>query len=503
MLPNTPTLVNSGREKAGLSACYVLDIQDNIKDIFDTKFDVALIARAGGGVGISLSHLRPEGSHVKGSSHEVAAGPVAFANTISVDAQTLTQAGSLRPMALMFVMDISHPDIRKFVTAKSVDGDISNANISVMVDDEFMLAVVEDTEYELHFQGKVYETVQAKELFNLIVEHTHKNGEPGFLFKTKTNRDTPYQFDGKEIYGTNPCGEIPAPDNAVCNLASLNLSHFVEGTGKDAYVNAQLLTDATVRSVHFLDKVITHNVYPTPDINDFVERYRPIGLGVMGVADLFLKMGIRYGSETSTNLLGELLELISTTAIQTSVALGLTLGVPEGCKSLPIPRRNMTIMSIAPTGSISIIAGCTSGIEPPFSPVIHRVNGTGSFTVPHPMADESFFMSALNDDPGKEVSGNEHLYMLSTAQRYVDSGVSKTINLPHDSTVQNVAEYVLSAWRDAYIKGLAIYRDGSRDGQVLSAVAEVDLCPNCKAMLASDGGCETCPACGYSLCAIA
>ena len=496
MLPNTPTLVNSGRSDAGLSACYVLDMEDSIEDIYRVKKDVALIARAGGGVGISLSRLRPEGSNVRGSAHEIAGGPVAFANTISVDADTLTQGGSLRPMALMFVMHVSHPDIRKFITAKSEDGVISNANISVMVDDAFMAAATHNLTYDLRFGGKVYESVMARELLNLIATHTHKNGEPGILFERKINSHSPYKYDNNYITATNPCGEIPAPPNGVCNLASLNLAAFV----RNGKIDTALLQDATIRSVIFLDKVITYNVYPTKAIQEFVDHYRPIGLGVMGVADMFLKLGVRYGSEQSIVLISYVLDVISDTAEQTSVELGGRLGEPKGCKTLPVPRRNMTVMSIAPTGSISIIAGCSSGVEPVFSPAIYRTNGVGSFFVDHPEAGNPAFVSALNGDPDKVVTPQEHLKMLSAAQRSVDSGVSKTINLPHTATVQDVLDSLLFAWNDPFIKGVAIYRDGSRSGQVLSSA---DKCPECESPLESDGGCQTCPNCGWSMCSIA
>ena len=499
MIPNTPTLVNAGT-KSGLSACYVLDIQDSIDDIYETKFDVAKIARSGGGVGISLSHLRPDGDKVKGSSHELAAGPVAFAHTISVDAMALTQSGSLRPMALMFVMDVSHPDIRKFITAKSEEGVITNANISVLVDDYFMEAVTNNGKYNLEFNGTIYETVDAKEIFDLIAKHAHKNGEPGLLFKNKTNNNTPYKYDNRPIFATNPCGEIPAPDNAVCNLASLNLSAFVKEYEGKVFVDTDLLRDATIRTVGFLDKVITHNSYPTKDIQDFVDRYRPIGLGIMGLADVFLKLGITYGSPESLQLLDEMMEVIQHAAETTSITLGTMYGVPEGCQNLPQPRRHITWGSIAPTGSISLIAGCSSGIEPVFSSVIYRVDGTGTYTIPHPLANTEHFVSAINNDPDKVVPVRAHLDMLSVAQKRIDSGVSKTINLPNEATVKNVAEAVLVAWTDPYIKGVALYRDGSREVQVLSSV---DQCPECEAPLQADGGCESCPACGYSLCAIA
>ena len=497
MLPNTPTIVNSGRTDAGLSACYVIGMKDDITDIYRAKYHVAQIARAGGGVGISLSQLRPYGSPVKSSSHERAAGPVGFARTISVDAEVLTQGGSLRPMALMFVLHVSHPDIRKFITAKSVDGVISNANISVMVDDTFMQAVVEDSTYDLIFNGKVYETVRARELFDLIAEHTHSNGEPGMLFEDKINSSTPYRYDGRFIEATNPCGEIPAPENAVCNLASINLSAFVT---EDGNVDGALLSDAVVRTVRFLDNVITYNQYPTQEIRDFVDRYRPIGLGVMGVADMLIKMGVRYGSQQSLDILHDVMAVISSVAEETSIHLGEELGVPEGCQNLPRPRRNITVLSVAPTGSISIIAGCSSGCEPHFSPTVYRTNGTGSYKAEHPMANDPAFVSALNDDPNRVVSVGEHLAVLSQVQQYVDSGVSKTINMPSAATVEDVYKALMFAWHDPFIKGVAIYRDGSRSGQVLS---DKPKCPECGADVFTDGGCETCPSCGWGKCSIA
>lgn len=273
-VPNSPCLVNSGKKGAGLAACFVVDFPDNIEGIYKTKLDFALIARKGGGCGTSLSKIRPEGAQVAGSTHGYAGGGIKFADTISHDADALTQAG-FRAMAIMFTESVYHPDIIKFITAKEEEGRISNANISVVVDDAFMNAVVNDETYWTEFNGVKYQEYRARAIFDLIVEGMWRNGEPGVLFKSRID-ESPYGFTGQEIFGTNPCSEQPLPPNGVCNLGSLDLSKFLN---KDKCIDYEKLEIAVRYAVRFLDSVIDVTGFPTEDIERWAKENRAIGLG--------------------------------------------------------------------------------------------------------------------------------------------------------------------------------------------------------------------------------
>ena len=274
-IPNSPTLVNAGKPGGGLSACYVVDFKDTIEDIYKTKYDFALIARKGGGCGTTLSKLRPENSTVHGSTHGFAGGPIRFADTISHDMKALSQGG-FREMAILFSMSVYHPDIIRFINAKTEEGKISNANISVMVDDIFMQNVVDDMEYATHFNGiNSCDTYKARDIFNLIVDGAWKNGEPGLLFYDIMN-DSPYKYSGQEILTTNPCGEQGLPFNGVCNLGSIDISKFLY---EDNTINLELLELAVRLSIRFLDNVVSKNSYPTPEITKWSEDNRAVGLG--------------------------------------------------------------------------------------------------------------------------------------------------------------------------------------------------------------------------------
>lgn len=344
-IPNSPCLVNAGKPGGGLSACFVLDFPDTIEGIYKTKLDFALIARKGGGCGTSLSKIRPEGSKVAGSTHGYAGGPIKFADTISHDADALTQAG-FRSMAIMFTISIYHPDVVKFITAKAEEGRIANANISVTVDNDFMNAVISDKKYWTRFKGKKYQEYNARDIFDMIIEGMWKNGEPGILFYDRIN-DSPYKYLDEELTATNPCSEQPLSENGSCNLGSIDLSKFLDSSGNFEWDKFEI---AVRYGMRFLDAVIDAGEYPTPEIAEWSKTHRAVGLGIMGYADLLLMKEIAYGSEEAVQLLGDILSFMDTISVDESVRMGEEYGIPEKCKLLPEPRRNITTNTVAPTG---------------------------------------------------------------------------------------------------------------------------------------------------------
>lgn len=476
-IPNSPCLVNSGKPKSGLLACFVVDFPDTIEGIYKTKLDFALIARKGGGCGTTLSCLRPEGSRVSGSTHGYAGGPVKFADTISHDMDALTQAG-FRSMAIMLTMSIYHPDIIKFITAKTEEGKLANANMSVTVDNAFMEKVEKNEEYQTYFNllsiiGPKY---KARDIFNMIVEGAWKNGEPGLLFYERIN-DSPYKYSHQEIQATNPCSEQPLPPGGCCNLGSLDLSKFLT---KEKVLDLNKLEIAVHLSTKFLNQVITKTSYPTLEIEKWSIDNRPIGLGIMGFADYLLRKEIAYGSKESLEEIEFIMNFIYKIAEDESISLGEELGIPTNNKKLPVQRRNVTLTTIAPTGTISLIAGSSSGIEPIFSDIVIRNDKTGSYTFENDLATKPYFRCAVSANGVPEVTWMEHLLMLNSAQRFVDSGVSKTINCPTHTHRETIYDIFMTAWKLPYIKGLTVYRNGSRKIEVLSPkLLKKDLCPKC------------------------
>lgn len=808
VVPNSPCLVNAGKSTGGLCACFVVDFPDTIEGIYKTKLDFALIARKGGGCGTTLSKIRPEGSKVAGSTHGYAGGAVKFADTISHDADALTQSG-FRSMAIMFVMSVYHPDLIKFITAKSEEDKITNANISVMVDDNFMQKVINDETYWTEFNGVKYQEYKAKDIFNLIVEGAWRNGEPGMLYKDRID-DSPYKYTGQEILATNPCihkdtymldndkinkishynhdtftswktgikeciklitnagheiivtpdhkvmledesfidskdslnksikwglgnrklssinknalllgflfgdgflagkkqgisvkinpekefevaellkhygfyqenngafyinrktledkleyqldflnsrvydreipdniltknteflgsflkglfeangsvtisnsqislkttchktakiiqiilasfeiqswivrnkpvkihwkngdytsresynvqiaprnslnfyknigfyssiknsriktfdkkynkklkvikienvgeqevwdfsndvhynfangfivhncGEQPLPFNGVCNLASIDISKFYNcKTDSIDYLKLEVATQLTVE---FLDQVIDKTAYPTPEIEKWAKENRAIGTGIMGFADYCLLRKIAYGSEESIKELEKILSFISQVTEKESVELGQKYGIPKMCQMLPVPRRNITLMTIAPTGTTSIIAGCSSGIEPIFSEITVRNDKTGTYTFVNDLAQQPYFRCAVSADGGIEVTWEEHIDILTAAQKHIDSGVSKTINFPTHTHRETIGKAFIMAWEKG-AKGLAVYRNGSRKVEVLSPRSiKKDLCPSCKTPLIIIKDIKKCPSCNFSI----
>jgi ribonucleoside-diphosphate reductase alpha chain len=489
-VPNSPCLVNAGKEKTGLMACYVVDFPDTIEGIFKTKLDFALIARKGGGCGTSLSKIRPEGSPVHGSTHGYAGGGIKFANTISHDAEALTQAG-FRNMAIMFTENIRHPDIIKFINAKQEEGVIANANMSVMVDDDFMIAVENNSTYWTEFNGVKYQEYNAKDIFDMIIEGAWRNGEPSFLFKNRIDQ-SPYTEVGEEIFSTNPCSEQSLPINGVCNLGSIDLSKLV---GKDKELDYEKLELIARLGVRFLDSVIYATSYPTKEIEEWSFANAPIGLGIMGYADMLLMQEIPYGSEEALKELEEVMKFLYGVAKEESEILGKEKGIPSKCKNLKEPRRNITLLTIAPTGSISIFAGCSSGIEPIFSEITIRNDKTGTYTFENNLADKPYFRCAVSSNGAQEVTWEEHIKTLASAQKYNDSSTSKTINFPTMTHRETMAKAVMMAWKEG-CKGLAMYRNGSRKQEVLSPkLLKKDRCPKCGNDFADMDGKKKCLSC--------
>lgn len=807
-LPNSPCLVNAGKKNPGLLACFVVDFPDTIEGIYKTKLDVALIARKGGGCGFSLSKIRPEGSHVAGSTHGYAGGPLKFADTISHDADALTQSG-FRSMALMMLQSVYHPDIVKFITAKTEEGKIANANMSVTVDDKFMEAVIADKTYWTRFKGKKYEEYRARDIFEMIIEGMWRNGEPGVLFYDRIN-DSPYKYCGEELIATNPslrgstrvitdvgvfpikelegkeflvpnldgrlspakcflsgesepiyevelsggikyyatkehrwpvlvasdetfvtkkkteelkqgdklplslnekphygelgtygegflsawfgfdekplvrerpfsfsksqinagvfrficeqlqelgvdvdklpstnqdsgttisldftkdilgkfnetflsknenllpeivwndaskqfiygyfngiiskmgeitntgkvnipvfneglgydlldllgvmgipanistdmlrrevvefeirfidnkillidetkrfyvaqvpllnkekdyirkvvgikrlkerepvwdisvydethcftlpniitgnCAEQPLPSNGSCNLGSLDLSKFLDENNDFDW---EMFEVAVRYGLRFLDDVIDKNSYPTKEIEEWAMDHRPVGLGVMGYADLLLMKEMAYGSKEAIDFLEEILSFMYKAAVDESEKLGEEKGVPKACQMLPEPRRNITITTVAPTGSVSLIAGCSGGIEPIFSEITVRNDKTGTYTFENELSEKPYFRCAVSSDGKQEVTIEEHIDVLAATQRHIDSGVSKTVNAPNNAKREDIARAVVRAWASG-CKGVAVYRNGSRKHEVLSPKnVQKEKCPVC------------------------
>jgi ribonucleoside-diphosphate reductase alpha chain len=475
-MPNSPCLANAGKEGAGLCACYVVDFKDTIEEIYKTKYDFALVARKGGGCGTTLSKLRPRGADVKGSTHGYAGGPVAFADTISRDMSVITQGG-LRAMAIMFTMSVYHPDILEFIDAKDHEGKIANANMSVVVDSAFMQAVKEDKAYWTEFNGKKYKEYKAREVFDKIVEGAWRNGEPGLLFSDRMN-DSPYKHTGQYIMATNPCAEQPLPPSGVCNLGSIDLSKFVSKQQKVTDYEKLKLT--TKLAIKFLDNVVDMSSYPTPEIEKWALQNRAIGVGIMGFADYCLMKEIAYGSEESLKELDYLTSQIYVWALEESEERGRTLGIPKECRKLPVQRRNITVTTIAPTGTVSLIAGASSGIEPVFSEIVIRNDKTGTYVFETDLANKPYFRCAVSTNGAEhEVTWEEHVKVLATAQKNIDSGVSKTINFPTMTHRDTIGKAMIMAW-ELGCKGIAVYRNQSRKEEVLSPKnISQNKCPLC------------------------
>ncbi|MBN1152639.1 MAG: vitamin B12-dependent ribonucleotide reductase, partial [Dehalococcoidia bacterium] len=499
-LPNSPTLMNAGRELGQLSACFVIPVEDSMESIFDAVKHTALIHKSGGGTGFSFSHLRPHQDRV-GSTGGVASGPLSFMQVFDKTTDVIKQGG-MRRGANMAILDVSHPDIRQFISIKKEPGVLTNFNLSVGVSDEFMRAVHADGEYPVRNPrtGEVIDHFQAKEIFDLIVDMAWQTGDPGIVFLDEINRYNPTPHLGR-IESTNPCGEQPLLPYESCNLGSINLAKLVKSAGPRAEVDYVRLADIVTLAVRFLDNVIEVNEFPLPEIREKTFATRKIGLGVMGFADLLLQMGIPYDSEEALSTAEQVMGFIAETANQASSALAQERGVFPAFEGSIYDRpgqpryRNASRTTIAPTGSLSILANCSSGIEPlfaltyvrhildgedflevnPYFETVARDRGFYSDKLMRALADGARLqdMEDVPEDVRRtfvcayDISPECHVSMQAAFQRYTDSAVSKTVNFPRGATREDVATVYLQAYHQ-HLKGITIYRDGSRADQVLT-----------------------------------
>ena len=518
-LPNSPTLMNAGRRLQQLAACFVLPVEDSLDSIFDAVKETAIIHQSGGGTGFSFSRLRPK-EDIVGSTSGAASGPVSFMKVFNTATEVIKQGGTRRG-ANMGVLRVDHPDIAEFITVKNNPGELTNFNISVAVTGAFMEAMEKGKEYPLinPRTGEVIKYANAREVFDLIMESAWLNGEPGILFIDRINKANPTPHLG-EMEATNPCGEQPLLPYEPCNLGSINLAKMVRKIvrSQESGVrskNSELRTPnselyqidwdklgRTVRmAVRFLDNVIDMNKYPLPAIERMAKGNRKIGLGVMGFADMLIKMRVPYDSDRALRIGEGLMQFIKGAAWETSRELAQERGVFQNIKGSIFdaagikPVRNATTTTIAPTGTLSIITGCSSGIEPVYSMSYTRqvLNGL-QLPELHPLLpeiakEEGFYSDELMDyiAKGSSLNGRKdvpehikkffitalqippegHVKMQAAFQKHTDNAVSKTINFPHDAKPADIKNAYLLAYQLG-CKGITVYRSGTRAEQVLT-----------------------------------
>jgi ribonucleoside-diphosphate reductase alpha chain len=502
-LPNSPTLMNAGTDLGQLSACFVLPVPDSINGIFDAMKHGAIIHKTGGGTGYNFSHIRPQGSRVR-STDGVASGPVSFIGIFNAATEVIRQGGRRRG-ANMGILNVWHPDILSFLSAKAREGEISNFNISVMVDDKFMELVTRKM-YNTIWITPPYsgESITVGQIWSGIVDGIWKTGEPGLLFYDEINRHNPVPDLGV-IDTTNPCGEQPLLPYESCVLGSINLAACIH----NGMLDEDALNDTVRTGVRFLDKVIDKNIYPFPEIEEATKKTRKIGLGLMGVHDALLMIGLAYDSAEGRTWCERVMRNVTDTAMDESRHMAEKYGTfPAWKESIwkKVPLRNAALTTIAPTGTLSLLAGCSSGIEPVFSfaytrrntvgktfvivnpvfratlektlaamdltqeermkraeDVITHVHETGTIQDLHWLPDEfrSLFKTAL------DIHWKDHILMQAAFQKHVHASISKTINLPNTATKEDCADALLMAWKHK-LKGITMYRTGSRQNVVLT-----------------------------------
>lgn len=589
-MPNSPTLMNAGRELGQLAACFVLPVEDSLEGIFETVKNTALIHKSGGGTGFSFSRLRPKNSVVR-STMGVSSGPVSFMEVFNAATEAVKQGGTRRG-ANMGILRVDHPDILDFINCKSDNNKLNNFNISVAVTDKFMDAYLAGEDYDLvnPQNNQVVGRLSAKKVFDMIVDGAWRNGEPGIVFIDKMNADNPTPLVG-QIESTNPCGEVPLLAYEACNLGSINLGRMVDETPEGNKINWKRLADVTRTAIRFLDNVIEVNNYPLPRISEMVRNNRKIGLGVMGWADMLMKMGLSYASEEGTKLGAQVMEFIDYESKCESIELSKERGRFNNFKGSVYDNqkfltnkykgksagiisdeqwadldaqiekygiRNATTTCIAPTGTISMIANASGGVEPLFGLVFSRLIMDGTemleinpifkdYMVKKGLYSEELMkqiakdgsIAHINGIPDEikhifvtahDVSPYWHVKMQAAFQLHTDNAVSKTVNFEENATRKDIEEAYILAYKNN-LKGITVYRNNSRQFQpmnlddkkketkaeepVQSKVEEVKetkeeynptgeikkvTCPECGNTIEMAEGCFICLNCGYSGC---
>jgi ribonucleoside-diphosphate reductase alpha chain len=503
-LPNSPTLMNAGTPLGQLAACFVLPVRDDLESIFEAVKRMAVIHQSGGGTGFDFSRLRPAGDVVQ-RTHGVASGPVSFIHVFDATTSVIKQGGRRRG-ANMGVLRVDHPDVMEFVRAKVRPDRLTNFNLSVATSDAFWHAVEARGDFDLVHprDGKLVKSIEARALLEEIAEQAWASGDPGVIFLDAMNRDNPTPEQGR-FEATNPCGELPLLPNEACNLGSIRLDAFARGGALDG----ERLDACVDLAVRFLDDVVEASRYPFPEIAAIARGNRKIGLGVMGFADLCVELGVPYDSEEAIALAERVMSRIRARAELASARLADARGpFPNWPGSLPARRglrlRNATVTSIAPTGTLSILADCSSGIEPYFALafVRHVLEGARLAETNRRFEEALRRAGAWSEDlvaevrergtlrgiaavpadvrrlfpVAADVSPDGHLAVQQAFQRHVDNAVSKTINLPAGATPRDVREIYLSAWRRG-LKGVTVFREGAKGSAVLvrGATGEIEV----------------------------
>lgn len=508
-LPNSPTLMNAGKNKAQLAACFVLPIEDSLQGIFETLKNAALIHQSGGGTGFSFSRLRPKGDRIAATGGE-ASGPVSFIHVFDAATQVVKQ-GAVRRGANMAILRVDHPDIEEFITVKSRRDVLNNFNLSVGITDFFIKAVELDSEFSLvnPRNGQTVKTVRARSIYELLTRMAWENGEPGLFFLDTVNSANPTPQLGI-FESPNPCSEQPLLPYESCVLGSINLAKVVSEVDNQYHIDYDSLKYIVRTAIRFLDNIIDVNQYPIKAVAHATRLTRKVGLGIMGLADLFILLDIPYASREAVEITSSLMRFITAEARQMSWELALERGAFAAfagsvydCRDTGL-MRNATVTTIAPTGSISIIAGCSSGIEPLFALAMTRRVLDGQVLISlnnqviQYLARKKLLTAQLENiirETGSvatadlpehvkavlatahEIAPEWHVAQLAAAQRYTDNGVSKTVNLPRHASVDDVSKVFFHAYR-AGCKGVTVYRDGSREYQVLSH--GVEICEECE-----------------------